>query len=113
MRVARQQMRGIRRSALPMAAAMGHSIEAGLAAVDGHGEVRARCLRAAADGFALAGMTLHSEAARLVLAPQAPSHQRSPYWHEQQNIVRPELMARAVLPVVWPDQPAGVPPPDG
>jgi eukaryotic-like serine/threonine-protein kinase len=99
---ARHEARRIKRSALPMASPMAHAIEAGISGAAQRRDAQRVSLTAAAEGFHLAEMALHREAARWHLASMPPqaseSRQSSAAWMAEQGIVRPESMARAVVP---------------
>jgi hypothetical protein len=85
-----------------MASPMAHAIEAGISGAAQRRDAQRVSLTAAAEGFHLAEMALHREAARWHLASMPPqaseSRQSSAAWMAEQGIVRPESMARAVVP---------------
>jgi eukaryotic-like serine/threonine-protein kinase len=101
-RIATREKQHITRSALPMAAPMGAAIDAALAAVGQRRDAQVAALRAAVKGFDAADMALHREAARWHLAALVPEdeylRQHSEDWMQDQRVVRPGSMARAVVP---------------
>ena len=102
LRAAGREARRIARSELPMAAPMAHAIEAGIAGARGQRDAQRRALSAAIYGFDRAEMALHGAAARWHAAAAGlvdkEEGEVSRTWMAQQGIVRPELMARAVVP---------------
>jgi hypothetical protein len=102
LRVARHEARRISRSALPMASPMAQAIKAGIAGAKRQREAQVVALTAAVEGFDLAEMSLHREAAHWHLAslsaPDTPDPRSSTAWMERQGVVRPDWMARAVVP---------------
>jgi hypothetical protein len=102
LRIARHEARRIRRSALPMASPMAAAIDAGVSGTERNPDAQIVALTSAAEGFALADMTLHQQAARRHLSTLAGDDARQPdtsaAWMAQQGIVRPSSIARAVVP---------------
>ena len=100
--VAQHEARRIARSELPMAAPMAHAIDAGLAGARAQREAQRRALGQAAYGFERAEMALYCAAARWHAAAAglsaAEEGEASRAWMERQSIMRPDLMARAVVP---------------
>lgn len=102
LRIARSEMRRVRRSDLPMAAPMAAAIEAGIAGASRQADDQIAALRLACEGFDAADMALHREAARWHLAALVADgdHIRgeATAWMESEGIVRPSSIARAFVP---------------
>jgi hypothetical protein len=81
---------------------MAQAIEAGIAGIHQQREAQRFALAAASGGFARAGMALHHAAAswHATAAGLATEVERdaSRTWMEHVGILRPDLMARSVVP---------------
>ncbi|HEY8548910.1 MAG TPA: protein kinase [Vicinamibacterales bacterium] len=102
LRAARHEAKRIARSAQPMAGPMARAVLANIAGVEDRRDAQRQALAAAIDGFARADMALHRAAAcwcaaDLGLAPEKDGAVAAA-WMTQHGVLRPELMARALIP---------------
>jgi len=104
--LASHEAKRIRRSTLPMAAPMAASIEAGVAGATNHHKEQIAAFLSAVDGFGVADMALHREAARLSVADLIQDSEdlrkQSVEWMTNESVVNPISMAQAVVPRAWP-----------